>query len=597
MTIARLLSRFSQYWTISATWALAHKVWSVVILAAVLGGGYYAYTSLTASTGTPRYVVSEIASGTVVATLTESGQVSATSQVNINAKSSGVVLSVLVAPGQHVRAGTALAYLDSTDAQKTVRDAQSSLQSAQISLAKLTEPADALSLTQAENSVASAQADVAKAHTEGYNDVAAAFLDLPTVITGLDTVLHGSTVPGRTSQQNESAYMDIASVYNPLVGSYESAAESAFKQAKASYDKTLAEFKATPRDASDAELEQLVKDSYSAAADLSDALKASTNFLNFVNTTLTDRNLNVPTTLAGHINSLTTYTGTTNQHVATLSSDASGVSSAERALAAAKASFDKTKQGADALDVQSSTLSLKQRQDALDDANRALADTVVRAPFDGVIASIAVQRYQTINSGSAVALMVSDHQTANLSLNEVDAAKLSVGQKAKLTFDAVPDLSIEGTVSSVNAIGTVSQGVVTYDATITFDTDNSEIRAGMSVDADIATASASGLRVPASAIKTVGGKSFVQVFDPPLAAAGPTGVTTTQVPTMVPVTLGLESDTEVVIESGLTEGEQIVIRTILGTTAVTTPTTTTGTRSTSGATTNRSFGGTGVRVQ
>ena len=34
--------------------------------------------------------------------------------------------------------------------------------------------------------------------------------------------------------------------------------------------------------------------------------------------------------------------------------------------------------------------------------------------------------------------MVSDNQSVALSVNEVDAAKLKVGQKATLTFDALP---------------------------------------------------------------------------------------------------------------------------------------------------------------
>ncbi|MHB8660556.1 MAG: efflux RND transporter periplasmic adaptor subunit [Minisyncoccota bacterium] len=579
----------------------AHKFISTLIALVVIGGGYYTYAALNAPSTATRYVTTAVATSTVVASVTETGQVSASSNIDVQSKSSGEVLSIPVTAGEHVDTGTALAYLDPTTAQQNVTSAEQDLQSAQIALAKLQEPATASALTSAQNTLATAQANLVQAHQAGYNDISSAFLDLPNAVTGLDTILHGTTVPGRTSEQNEYAYSDMTEPYDSTVVQYRTLAESSYQTAYASYTKTLADFKSTPRDASDATIEALTNEAYQAAADISDALKTSTTFLNFVNTTLTNRNLALPSTLTPEINTLTGYTTTTNSHVAALSSDAANVTSDERAVAAAQASLTQLQAGADPLDVQADQLSIQMKQDALAVAQQALADTVVRAPFSGTVAKIEAQQYATIGSGTAVATLVSDNQSVDISVNEVDAAKLKVGEKATLTFDALPSISIAGTVSSVDTIGTVSSGVVSYGAVVTFDTPNTNVKPGMSATADIVVSTETGLAVPASAVKVSGGQNYVEVFDPPLAGSeSAAGAASLTLPTNVPVTTGLTDNTNVIIESGLPVGAQVVTKTIAGTNA-NTPTTAAQSTSIFGGTRtgggNAGFGGGGaVRV-
>ncbi len=551
-------------------YALAHKAIATIIALVLLYGGWSLYGRLTAPSTATRYVTATAATGTVVATMSETGQVSASSNIDILAKSSGEVLSLPVVPGTHVDAGSALASIDPTTALQNVTSARQALQSAQIALAKLQEPAATSTRTGAENASAAAAAALVQTHQTGYNDISTAFLTLPNVITSLDTVLHGTTVPGRTSEQNENAYSDMVESLDPSVVQYRTAAESAYQKAYAAYTKALADFKATPRNASDTAIESLLTESYAAAADLSDALKASTNFLNFVNTTLTSHTLALPTTLAPHIATLTANTTTTNTSVAALSSDVANVTSGERAVAAAKASLDATIAGADPLDVQSSQLSLQMKQDALEIAQQALADTIVRAPFSGTVAKVNVQKYATIGSGTSVATLVSDNQSVDISVNEVDAAKLKVGEKATITFDALANISIAGTVATVNTIGTASSGVVSYAAMITFDTPNQDVKPGMSATVSIITGTATGITIPSAAVKGATGQSYVQVFNPPLAnSATSPGATSTTPPVRTPVILGLSGDTEVIVERGLVAGDQVVTQTTAGATAAT----------------------------
>ncbi len=543
-----------------------HKIWSTAAAIAVLFGLYHFYSVFTAPSTATHYRTATVAMGTVVAAMAETGQVSASTNVSIQSQSSGEVLSVPIAAGQHVVAGTALAYIDPTTAGENVTSAEQALQGARIALAKLMEPAATSSLTSAQNAVANTQANLTAAHTAGYNDVSSAFLDLPGVLNGLDTVLHGYLVPGRASQQNESAYNDMVQPYDATVVQYSTAAESSFITAQNSYNAALAAFKATSRSASDAQIASLVQQTYQAAADLSDALKASTNFLNFVDTTLTDHTFSIPPILTSQIASLTTYTNTTNANVAALSADTTSVTSDGLALAGAQASLAQLQAGADPLDIQTDQLAIQEKQGALAQAELALANTVVRAPFTGTVAALNVQRYQTIANNETVATMVSDNQSVVISVNEVDAAKLKVGQKATITFDALPNVSIGGTVSSINTIGTVSQGVVSYDATVTFDTPNPRVLPGMSATVNIVTDVTTGLVVPVAAVQSSGGASYVKVFNPPLPGSeNAAGAPSLIAPTDVPVAVGLSDTVNSIIEKGLTAGTQVVVETLGGT--------------------------------
>jgi HlyD family secretion protein len=547
-------------------WATAHKFWSAIIVIAALIVIYYIYGALTSGPTATRYVTATVATSTVVETMTETGQVSASSNIAIDSQASGEILSVPVQPGEHVDAGAVLATIDPTAAQQSLENAEASLESAQISLAKLEEAAATSTLIDDQNAVANAQAQQVQAYDQAYDDVSSAFLNLPSVISGLNTILHGNVVPGRTYEENEAAYSDLISQYEPTVGTYEANAESSYQTAYTSFQSALATFNATPRDASDADMQTLINQSYQATASLSDAMKASTDFLSFVNTTLTNRETPVPSTLPTAIASLTTYTNEVNSSVSALSGDVGSVTTNADSLAAAQATLAQLQSGPDPLDVQSSELSIQQQQEAVAAAQQSLADTVVRAPFDGTVALIDVQQYQNIGNGTAVATMVSDNQNVDLSLNEVDAAKLQLGQKATLSFDAIPNVSIAGTVSQINTIGTVSSGVVTYDAVVTFDTPNTSVLPGMSASANIITNVATGLVVPASAVNTSAtGQSYVQVFNPPLAGSSSTGVASATLPTQVPVTTGISNATDVLITSGLTSGEQVVTETIAGT--------------------------------
>lgn len=574
-----LITRISSAGAAIRRFAVAHKAMSAVIAIIILGGGWFMYTRASSTSGQTRYVLGTVSSSTVIATVSASGQVSASTELDLKPKVSGDVTAVDVQPGDTVTAGQLIVALDAKDAEKAVRDAQANLESAQLSLEKTQEPADALTLTQAQNTLQNTQSALVKDYSGGGSDVINTFVDLPTIMAGLQDVNFG-TETNHQSQWNMDFYENAAQVYDPRAQSFHDAAKSSYDTAKTSYDALFDEYKAADLSSADqTTVDKLLSDTDATLGLVENAVKDSNALVQFYSDTLTAVGSTPSSVASTQLTSLTSYTSKLSTHASALLNDQNGIKSDQASITAAQESLQKTQAGADPIDLQSAQLNVTKAQNALNDAESNLAEYYVRAPFGGTVAAVNVKKYDSAGSGSAVATIITSQQIAELSVNEVDAAKIKAGDKATLTFDAIDGLTLTGTVAQIDPVGTVSQGVVSYNVQIAFDSQDSRIKAGMTVNADIISdAHPDVLVVPSSAVKIAqDGSSYVLAFTPPLSdTGGSAGVTTSQTPQQIPVVVGISDDTNTEIQSGLMNGQQLVVRTQTGATAArsTTPTAT-----------------------
>ena len=579
-----------------------HKVWSAVIALLVILFGWWAWGHFTAAGAQTRYVLGSVQMGTVISSVSASGQVTANQDLDLKPKVSGQITYVGVTPGSRVDAGTLIASIDATDAARAVRDAQANLDSANLALQKIQEPATTLTLTQQQNAIAQAKEDLVAQYQSSFNDITATFLDLPDVISGIQDTDLGNEASA--SQWNIDYYKNQTQQYNANAGTYRDAAYNDYQAARASYDKTFADFQAVSSTPDQATIEKLLVEVHDTVGTIATAVKSANSLIQLYSDAVT-QNGGTPKTIATtQITNLNSYLNKSQSHLTALLNDTGSITSDKASIVEKQQTLDQTNAGANTIDLQSAQLSVTQRENALSDAQAALADYYIRAPFAGTIASVPVHKYDQASSGTTLATLITTSQFADLSLNEVDASKISLGQKATLTFDAIPDLTLTGTVAEINPVGTVTQGVVSYDVKIGFDAQDARIKSGMTVTATIQTAvHPNVLVVPQSAVKTQGGTSYVQVFEPALASStlanmgtSPTsqGITTTEAPTNVPVEVGISDTSNIEITSGLTEGEQIIVRTITGSTAA--PTTSSAPSLLGGGGARASGGGAGFRV-
>jgi membrane fusion protein (multidrug efflux system) len=118
---------------------------------------------------------------------------------------------------------------------------------------------------------------------------------------------------------------------------------------------------------------------------------------------------------------------------------------AEAQIAAANANIGVLE--AQRAEAQSSLGSLKL---ARDKAERDLSFTVLRAPYDGVIGNVSVERGDLVSPGQKLAVVVPMNKlyiVANF--KETQLARMVPGEKVRLSVDALSDETFEGTVSSL----------------------------------------------------------------------------------------------------------------------------------------------------
>ena len=141
---------------------LKRKIILIIAGLVIIGGGYFSYKKINPVKISLQYITAPVEKGTLAVSVSGTGQVSSSNQVDIKTQVSGKVLKVLAANGQEVETNAVLFQLNAGDALKTVRDAQSNLDSARLSLEKIKKPADALSVLQSENALTSARDSLEK---------------------------------------------------------------------------------------------------------------------------------------------------------------------------------------------------------------------------------------------------------------------------------------------------------------------------------------------------------------------------------------------------------------------------------------------------
>lgn len=564
---------------ISAIWK--HKVRFIIVLLVVAGGGYFVKQKFFPVPVAVRYVESTVERGVLSTVVSGSGQVSASNQIDLKPKAAGDIIYVGAIIGQEVKAGTLLLSINAGDAIKAVHDAQDSLETAKLNLDKLKAPPDELTLLQSQNSLAAVKEslasykdNLAKSYEDAFNTVATVFSDFPNILGDFSNVLLNADFENHVANVdwyfNHGLSVDFSNEVK--MRDYHDNTVSSYQAARAAYDASVGDYQAASRTSATATIESLIDETYETAKKISDAVKIAGSFIDSAKDSMIQSGnyLTLPATIATHQSLMSSYASKINSHLSSLLSARNSIESAKnnivsisRSIAEKTISYANILAGPDALDLRSSELTVTQRQTALSDAQAKLADYSVRASFNGVIAAFTAKKGDTVSMGSTVGTLITKSRQAIIAFNEIDVAKVAVGQKATLAFDAIDGLTITGEVVEVDTLGTVSQGVVSYNVKVLFDVQDERVKPGMTVSVNVILSSKPNiLLVPNSAVKSEAGGRYVQQLD----ALGN--------PIHISVQIGDSNDTMTEIISGLNEGDKIVTQTISA--AVTTSATASG---------------------
>ncbi len=218
----------------------------------------------------------------------------------------------------------------------------------------------------------------------------------------------------------------------------------------------------------------------------------------------------------------------------------------------------------DSLDdsIRSAELSLRDAQLSLQSTIDQLDNYSITSPIAGTIVEKNYKQGDKLDNSSALSdslctIFDLSYLTLTLNVDELDVAKIEVGQEVAVTAEAVEGQSYRGVVTKVNINGTTMGGVTSYSVTVRID-ETDGLLPGMNVDVEIEVLSETGvLAVPVSAVER-GNRVLVKTGET-VEGAG-----TTLDENGLPVgyeyrevTLGINDDDYIQITGGLEEGDEI----------------------------------------
>ena len=164
------------------------------------------------------------------------------------------------------------------------------------------------------------------------------------------------------------------------------------------------------------------------------------------------------------------------------------VALARQQMEDAKLQVDKLEAGRDPLDekrrearITSAESRITAAETAVEAARIGVADTELRAPFNGVVVGLNVDAGEEVGPRQLVMSLAdtSEWELVTVDLDELSVVNLSEGDNVSVSFDALPELQMNGTISRVSRFGEEIKGSVTYAADIRLSGTDPRLRWGM----------------------------------------------------------------------------------------------------------------------
>ena len=180
-------------------------------------------------------------------------------------------------------------------------------------------------------------------------------------------------------------------------------------------------------------------------------------------------------------------------------------------------------------------------------AEKAVADTVIRAPFPGFITDRPVAAGEFVNTSSKIAtVMKLDPIRLRLQVPELQAARLRVGQRVKVSVDALAGRVLDGRITAISPALDAATRATLVEASLP--NADGALRAGMFATAQIALSDREqAVFIPRSALLADPNTNSFRVF-----------VVENDIARLQVVQPGPEQGDAVRIVSGVTAGAEVV---------------------------------------
>jgi multidrug efflux pump subunit AcrA (membrane-fusion protein) len=488
---------------------LSLRGWGNIGLAAVLIAASYwsAITFLPSSAAAESATrTAKVARGSVLSTVSASGNLAAATNLSLGFSSSGTLTEVDVKAGDTVTAGQVLAKINPASAQAALDTAKANLLAAQEKLSALT-----------------------------------------TTSTTTTTVAKSSSNNAQAAQQTAEANAK----------QYQAAVDKASKDQNVAQSELTAAQTAliTAQSAGDA----------AATATAQQAVFAAQAKLSSAQTALLTAQIAQSTGTLRDQQTISAAQSSTSSSASSSNTSSSSTSATDGEIAQATAAVTTAQQSVDsaqtALDKTTLTAPVA---GTIATVTAAVGDTVgsssssssssTGSSSTGTGSTTAANA--STSSSSFITLVNLNSYQVKAGFSESDAAKVKTGEAATVTVDSASGKTFNAHVTSMDLLSTTVSNVVTYYAIVTLDTTDEALRPGMTATVSVVSNAVDNvLNVPTAAVQTSG------------TNGGTVTVIENGQQTRKQVQTGLKGDTSIEITSGLNEGDEVVVSTGTATTS------------------------------
>ena len=131
--------------------------------------------------------------------------------------------------------------------------------------------------------------------------------------------------------------------------------------------------------------------------------------------------------------------------------------------------FDRVANGIDPNKLEAAQARLATANAAVASAQAALAATEIRASMPGTVVDPSIIVGQQVTAGQIV-MSLADYSSwvvETTNLTEADVVNITMGQKVEVVLDALPDVTLTGTVTHISSRFEEQRGDITYTVTVT----------------------------------------------------------------------------------------------------------------------------------
>jgi len=537
-------------------------IWSIVAIVFILIG--FAIFSASRQAEVIEYTTEKVQMGNLVQTVTATGAVESSQNIDLNFKLAGKLVYLSVDEGSKVRKGRVLARINSSAISAQADQYRANLEATRADLEKIKAGASSEDIKITEERVAKEQNDLKNLKLEQ--------------TTELNTLREKAL--NSLNNASFTASVSLGVVYNNLINDNTTTnlrvSDTGLQiNLVSSYLLIQEQLTVANLAVDDANSEQINEAIIWASDQLREVLAGLNIWLNnaydlsdaiIVNSTYPQATkdsikTDVSTQQSTNNTSLTSLQTSKSNLVNSVNTYATKIQAAQNDLNIVMAELGLKKADPRDFEIHLAEAKVAQAQAQLNKILADWSDYAIVAPIDGTVTKVNFSiGEQTSLAGSVIEMLSTEKFEVTVDIPESDIAKIKVGDKTIIELDAFgSDHLFKGNIAFIDPAQTVLSDVIYYRTTVSFDNDSfiEQIKPGMTSDVIITTASKDDvLYIPQRVVKIreamlgeVADK-FVEVL---------VDVENSVVEDRI-ITVGLRADNGLVeVTSGLADGENVVV--------------------------------------